>query len=691
MHDYLALDMETYSATDLVKHGLDRYVNDPHFRPLIAVIMNPYGEHTEFDFVVNDYDTERERFITYLEKDVKIVAHNAGFEQAVLNRMGIHVPSSRFIDSAVIARMRGAAGKLEAAAPQLLDVDKMESGMALIRLFSIPQTEDQTAFDPAILNDHLTEWDEFMLYCKVDAQLSHWLYARHHYDVSDRELANNAVTMDMNNTGWRVDLDLVREMQTRYLANVDAAVQHFRDTCIEPDLNLNSHVQLKEWCAKRGIKATSFDEHHVERMLKGVVKRIETLPPGDKQANLMEVQLLLETKQIMGGASLKKLQTIIDTTGTDGRLHDQYLHFGAGATGRTTGRGVQMQNLKRLNGVGDPVELLFDPATQWDNSKMASNLRQVFTASHPDGFLIVGDFSSVESRGLAWQAGEQWKLDAYREGLDLYKVLAGKIFQKHHAQVTKPERQVGKVGELACGYQAGAGAVRDFAAKMGVELSEAEAAKLVRDWRAADPETEEYWRMLDELLHDALDMEDPYLRHTPNVIIEVRPFPAPASLREQTGNPGLKSLLIGMADKNEHELVSRVIHGVHLKGRNIHYWKPSERKTGDLWVDTWMNPKTKRQQPFTIYGGKLAGLFTQSLCRELFFDCLRKVHEWVNQCPNVRLVGQFHDEIVLDWVPDPNGPSLEQVKHMLTSSMTATHLKGFPLGAEIKSDYRYTK
>lgn len=50
-----------------------------------------------------------------------------------------------------------------------------------------------------------------------------------------------------------------------------------------------------------------------------------------------------------------------------------------------------------------------------------------------------------------------------------------------------------------------------------------------------------------------------------------------------------------------------------------------------------------------MYGGKLAGLLTQSLCREVFFNSLRWVHTWCDAYPNVRLIGQFHDEIVVDW------------------------------------------
>lgn len=689
MTEYIGLDFETYSATDITKHGLDRYVNDPHFRPLIGAVQHEDGHASQLDFILRDYQEERQRLLQILERDVKVCAHNAGFEQAVLNRMEIHVPSAQFIDSAVVARAAGAAGKLEAAGPQLLGIDKMASGWDLIKLFSIP-AEGVLDFDRSLIAANRLKWDEFMEYCILDAKLSLKLVRECGGYLSDQERVNNAVTMDMNNVGWHVDMKLVHNMHTRYLLNVKHAVQHFRDFCVEPDLNLNSSQQMIEWCKARGVRATSFDEAHVERMLKAVIKKRDITPPGDKMANLNEVALLLATKQIMGGSSLKKLQTIIDTVGTDGRLHDQYLHIGAGATFRTTGRGVQMQNLKRLGGEGDDVELLFEPDVEWANDQLARNLRQVFTATDPNGFLIVGDFASVESRGLAWQAGEQWKLDAYHQGEDLYKVQAGLIFGKHKAHVTKAERTVGKVGELACGYGAGADAVREFAAKMHVELSEGESAKLVRDWRGANPKIVEYWYALDDILHQAVETGLTQSVMMKNVSVIIEPIRAPRSLRQQTGNQALNSLEIRVWHGGKQVLL-RVIHGVEIHGRNIHYWKPSERKTGNLWVDTWMNPKTKRQQPFTVYGGKLSGLLTQSLCREVFFDTLRKTDSWVGSTPGVRLVGQFHDEIVLDWAPDPNGPSLEQAKDMLNSTMSVTKLKGFPLAAEIKSDYRYTK
>jgi DNA polymerase len=692
----IGLDFETYAATDLIVNGLDNYVNCPFFRPLVAAVA--YSDAGKivtksFDFV-DDYAHELMLLKETLNNCI-IVAHNAGFEQAVLKRMGIDLPSESFIDSAVLARAAGAAGKLEAAAPQLLGGNKLESGFGLIKLFSIPgeyqARSNSMAFNPRVVEDHLDDWSEFIAYCVQDAVLSFQLGQYLNFSCGVEEHPFNTVTMDMNNTGWFVDIPLVEEMQRQYHANVEQAVEKFRIDCDAPDLNLASFQQLQKWCEDRGVKAKSFDEAAVEKLLASLYKRMASKPNMDEDTKrgYQQVIELLLTKQTVGGSSLKKLQTILDRTGSDGRLRDQYLHVGAGATRRTSGRGVQLQNLKRLNGQGDDVELLFDPAVTWPNDRLAANLRQVFRATDDNGQLIVGDFSSVESRGLAWQSGEQWKLDAYAHGHDLYKVQAGLIFNKPVDQVTKSERQIGKVGELACGYGAGPDAVRDFAAKMGVSMTQHESAKLVRDWRSANDGIVHYWHALNDGLHTATGGAYTSVSMAYGTV-EIEPVMAPASLRQQTDDVDLVSLQITMRTGSKL-LFNRVIHGAHLKGRNVGYWKPSERKTGDLWVDRFTNPKTKQVQPYTVYGGKLAGLLTQSLCREIFFTCLLDVHEWVKNWDNVQLIGQFHDEIVLDWAPQLNQPGLATVMSTLNESMTRTTLPDFPLAAEIKHDFRYTK
>lgn len=690
---FIGLDFETYGAVNLLDHGLERYVSDASFRPLIASVYfktNAVPRHRNFDWVHNDFDDTTNALREVLGSKT-IVAHNAGFERRVLQRIGIDLPADRFVDSAVFARAMGAGGRLEAAAPQLLNVDKLEDGRRLIMLFSVPQKEQASLdFDTTLPDQHPEEWALFFTYCQIDAELSFKLaqLAFKQGILTDKERANCAVTMEMNQTGWHVDVAVVEEMQRRYLENMEVALAEFHSR--HGEVNLNSLKQMKEFCNVRGIKASSFDEKHVAKMLERITQKISggTLKPLVKQ-NYQEVVALLETKQILGGSSLKKLQVILDTVGHDGRLRDQYLHIGAGQSFRTSGRSVQMQNLKRLAQPRDMLELM-DDESEWTNEELALNLRQVFTASHPQGALIVGDFSSVESRGLAWLAGEQWKLDAFTNGQDVYKVGAAKQFVVPYEQVTKDQRQFGKVGELSCGYQAGPGAVQMFAANMGVELSEVEASKLVSDWRNANSSIVALWELMDTALREVIEggriISNFPLRHS--YVWELAKINTPASLTQQHVNA--QSIAMRVYDRNGNVFLERVFHGCYMRGNSICYYKPSERKTGDLWSSHFVDPKTKQVKFYNIYGGKLAGITTQSFCREIFFDALCNVHDYVKDDEHLHLVGQFHDEIVLDWAPG-GARTLEDAKAMLEMAMTSTSVPQFPLGAEIKHDYRYTK
>lgn len=698
IRDMVGLDFETYGAVSLPDHGLERYVSDTSFTPLIASVA---GVPTTTRFWL--WDGRDNTALAEAIRDKWVVAHNAGFEERVLQWLGMHELPQGYIDSAVWARAMGAAGKLEAAGPQILNVDKLESGSRLIRLFSIPSAEQLEAgnrnFNPQLILDHKEDWSDFQHYCDVDAELGLGIVnaAMDQGWFSWKEAERDAVTRMMNKTGWRVDLDMVEEMNRRYLENQQDALEIFRRDCDAADLNINSYKQLKDWCLERGIRARSFDEKNVDKLVKKISDQAATMLADHPRAkDYWEVLQLLKTKQILGGSSLKKLKTIIDTTSPDGRLRDQYLHIGAGQTWRTTGRSVQMQNLKRLGAQPDNMLELEDPDMDWDNDQLASNLRQVFTASVPDGSLIVGDFSSIESRGLAWLAWAEWKLQAYRQGQDMYKVLAAKKFGIGYEAVTKDQRTFGKVGELSCGYQAGGGAVQSFAEGMGVMLTQAEATDIVDDWRATNPEVVELWAKLDSLMWEVYESGQTATRAVgppdQGYLIRAWTVPAPQSLQAQ--HPKAVSLMVGFEGPSGMVEWMRVFHGIYRRGRSLCYYKPTERKTGNVWVNHTKDPKTKEIRWFSIYGGKLAGILTQSLCREIFFETLVKVNDWVQGVPYVKLVGQFHDEMVLDYRPLKAAHKLatvDRVASTLEQYMSSCRLPGFPMAAEIKWDYRYTK
>jgi DNA polymerase len=698
----IGLDFETYCDIDIRKHGLDRYVSHPSFRVLLASTFRPHDGARRFDFVFNPH--ARELLSLYLQ-DKEIAAHNLPFELAVLERIGMSRVIRQGYDSAIIARARGAASKLEAAAPQLLGVDKMEAGAHLIRLFSMPQKDGTVhVLDPiGWTSELLAQWKTFGDYCDLDAELSHDIVFQYLRHLDGNEIRNAGITQRMNERGWCVDLDLVREMQRVYQENLVTLEHDFRaEHDPKAELNFRSTMQLRKWCADHKVRATSFDELHVTKLLARVRKEIERISNGGTPKrggpdifDLEAVEAMLVTKQELGGSSLSKLQTIVDMTGTDGRLRGQYLHAGAGQTMRTSGRGVQMQNLKRLGPVPDDVEELFAADRHfdslWDNGKLARNLRQVFEAEVTPGRLIVADFSAVESRALAYLAGEDWKVQSYRDGKDMYKVLAASMLGTEYDAVTKAERQQGKVGELSCGYGAGPGAVVTFAEKMGMDIDEEQATEIVFNWRETNPKIVQLWKNLDAALHEVVERRDTeswvHLDNGNLKVGIVRVANYESVLAEYPGSMNIELRVV----QGSNTMLTRIFVGAHTRGNDICYLKPSELKSGNLWRARWT--KNGQSGPYKIYGGKLTGILTQSFCRELFFDALEEVERELQLFPNVKLIGQFHDEAVVEWWPHKSaGLTFAETTQRIEKAMTGNaRFPDFPLVVDVKAGHRYIK
>ncbi len=691
MPHVVGLDFETACDVNLPVHGADRYFNDPSFRVLVASLYTPTKEGT-FDFVHDP--NSMEDFLRELQQYATIVGHNVAFEMKVLQHLGVTLSDFLFIDTAVLARAVGAGSKLEAAAPQLLGIDKMEEGSGLIKKFSIPREDGSYLVDEHSTWDGFThdDWYAFLTYCALDARLSWEIYSRYFPLVSPLEVDYFDLTYQMNQRGWFVNVENVKRMQEQYEKNLVLVESEFRTSLNEPDLNFRSTPQLRKWCAERGINAKSFDELNVSKLLTRITKRIEQLEAKgtaeDKITPLREVVHMLATKQTLGGSSLSKLQKILDTVGADGRLREQYLHVGAGQTYRTSGQGVQLQNLKRL---GAEVDDLDGDLSDWDNDRLARNLRQVFEAEHPDGLLFVGDFSAVESRGLAYLADAEWKVDAYRQGKDMYKVLASSMLGIPYEMIDKPQRQLGKVGELSCGYGAGPGAVKDFAEKMGTILSDDEATALVRDWRDANPEIVQFWNKLNDILQQVIQDKHGHASFVSNNLrFSVRQGVTPMSISEQ--RPDATTIVVEIRKEATRALlVQRTFQGAYMHGNDMCYMKPSKLKGGKLWLEEWT--KDGQRGRYKIYGGKLAGILTQSFCRELFFDAMRSLNIALKDLLNAFIVGQFHDEIVVEWLPLYQGDrSDKHVRMIMEDCMSSSNIvRDFPLASEINFSHKYIK
>lgn len=692
----MGLDFETYSNVDLKTAGMGPYFHDPETKVLIGCVVMQNGDSYVLDFV-EDYMAAHYVLQALLDKYI-VVAHNAAFEAECIEKLGCSYVK-HYIDSALAARMVGASSTLANTARQLSNEEKIAEGKNLIQLFSVPNEDNQGkpfTWEQLQNNSVLSEmWTQFIGYCVQDAKLGlHiWRYATM---VTDTELEYWQLTHKMNKRGWPVNLAETRWMLEQYEDNTSDLLKRFRaEHDPEGELNIKSPKQLIEWCAARGVRTSSFDKEAVQKLYKQVSARIERFSQQGKDAtHLIEVRDLLLLKADLGGTSLSKLPVILAQTVPDanrpdhGRLYHQYMHAGAGQTGRTSGRGVQMQNLARANGMTLDLDDRFLYDSRPTNEQLAHTVRLLFQAA-PDHELIVADLSAIESRGLAWFAGATWKLDAYSQGKDLYKVQAAAFLGTSYENVTKDERQLGKVGELSCGYGAGPGAVRSFAAKMGTELTEQQAANLVHDWRKINPEIVNFWKTLDDALHAVVERQESIsLKLYYGCTVTIRTWDTPTSLRDQ--HPGAQSVIVTVEMPNKFRW-HRVFQGCFMKGRNIVYHRASEAQSGQPWSSRRAATPTAPAGDFTIYGGKLAGILTQSLCREIFFNRMLEIEKRLPN--NAQLIGQFHDEVVVEAWADPKGWPLSDIEALVHRQLVRANpmYPGLPMAATCESARRYIK
>ena len=264
---------------------------------------------------------------------------------------------------------------------------------------------------------------------------------------------------------------------------------------------INQIARLQAWLIEQGCEATTLDRKAIERQLE------HELPPT--------VRRVLELRLGGAQAAVKKINALLSRAGDDDRIRGAFRYHGA-ATGRWTGEGFQPQNLKRPT-VDDLDAAVAAVATGDLNTcktlyprplAVVGDCTRAMICAAPGHMLIGADFSSIEIRVLAWVAGEQWKLDAYRRfdatrdpRDEPYCATACKIFRVPDGTYTKdsPERSVGKTCDLAFGYMGGLGAWRKFEPD---RFTDDEVKQFNREWRAAHPAIKRFWYDVDRAALD---------------------------------------------------------------------------------------------------------------------------------------------------------------------------------------------
>lgn len=510
----ITADFETRSELDVRDVGAWRYAEHPSTVILILSMEMPDGRILRWH-PGQDFPAEVSQAI---HDGVLFEAHNVQFERAVWIHKLQHIAAvpRRWADTLAVCAYRALPLGLDEVGGVLdIDVKKDKRGKYLLQQLSSPRKPlkaDKADFKdlglidpedwPVLWNDDPDLMQELFDYCDTDVKAESSLSVTIG-DLPPLERRLWILDQTINQRGVKVDLDVVhtaialtektgRVLQEEFVEATGGEVQ-----------SAGQGEKLKQFMADRGYPMPNMQKATVEDALAD-----PDLP--------QECYRVLEIRQKLARASTKKLQKIVDcTSASDGRLRGLLQYCGAGRTGRWSGRLVQPQNLINTShdmdaligairtGNTELIELLFDDVP----TAIAESLRGMFIADKGKE-LIVADYSAIEARVLAWLAGEESKLDVFRQGKPVYETTAELIFGYKVTKKEHPEeRQIGKICELALGYGGGVGAWRAF--DRSDNHTDEDIQHYKKLWRARHPNINQFWYALEDAAIEALKTGKP--------------------------------------------------------------------------------------------------------------------------------------------------------------------------------------
>ena len=645
----LHLDIETYSPEPIAKTGLYKYAFHPDFRILLVA----YAKDDEPTQIIDlaQGETLPEWLVNALfDEKVTKVAHNATFERVCLSvhlwqtgsrQRGFLMPADSWHCTMVQASRCGLPLSLaEAGAALGLEKQKMTEGKALIKLFCTPKPRKADGIfyesDRNLPEDFPEEWKTFKEYCIRDVdvereidRMTDWV----HIPSWERQLY--AVDQKINDRGVRVDAQLA-EQACRIGAIITARLteEAMRLTGLD---NPNSVSQLKDWLTAQ----LGFD---VDTLSKKDLPEIKAATADPR------VHRVLQIRAQLGKSSNAKYETMLGCMCEDGSVKGLLQFYGA-RTGRWAGRLVQLQNLPQnhIQDLGFARQALKDgdlEMLELGYKSVPDTLSQLIrTAFIPrQGFTFaVCDFSAIEARVLAWLAGEEWVLDVFRNGGDIYCSTASKMFHKPVEKhgVNSDLRPKGKVAVLALGYGGGVSAL-DAMGGQRLGMTEQEEKDTVAKWRSANPRIVAFWH----------DVEDAALKVIQGLQKTARlGIRKPITEEERQARMAMAgrqvrdySVRDSYLEFSMHEgwLVCRL-----PSGRCI-TWPEAQvtinRFGGQAIRYKGVNQKTGKWGWTETFGGKLVENITQAVAR----DCLAHVLLQLSHEPHIRVVFHVHDEVVCE-------------------------------------------
>lgn len=690
------IDFETRSSVDLRKTGVYRYAEDQSTD--VWCVAYAVDNNTVKLWFPHDGPGMPNVLKTAIDEGLTFHAWNANFERTMWRyilgpRYGWPEPRlEQWRCTMVQSLAMSLPGSLAAAAPAIgLDITKDMQGKDLMMRMARPRKVDK--------DGTVTWWNEaerlerLGAYCVQDVEVERAIHARlTPLTQSEQELY--FLDQRINDKGLYVDGPLchaAKSIAAQAAARFNNAMGEVTDWSVRACSNVGDIVAF---CRAQGVEVDSIRKDKLPALLAR-----KDLPTAVRDA--------LELRQDAAKASVTKIDSALAGRSADGRAKGLFFFNGA-TTGRWAGRRLQPQNLLRpakgadveqiitdvLSGSLDYVEMLHGNAL----TALGNCIRGIVSAA-PGRRLFAADLANIESRVLAWLAGEQWKLDTFVRNdadgntPDVYEVGYARSFGVDPDSVDEHQRLIGKVQELALGFGGGVGAFEamghayridigqsyDMLREMQPEFARlAEAAyeergkqsnvgkptwvsaEIVKlSWRASNPKIVEMWRELEDAALRSL-AEPGECVHSGRVCFLKQgsflwvqlpsgrplcyPFPRLSDKTmpwlDRNGKPAVKSTFTYKAEINRQ------------------------------WVDSY------------AYGGLWAENITQATARDILADAMRRL-----DAAGYPIVLHAHDEIVAEVLPGFG--SLEEFCSLMSAG--SFWAEGCPIAVEGWAGERYRK
>lgn len=450
----LWLDLETYSELDLKAVG--GYVYAANCEILLFAYAFDDGPVKVWDGTLGPaVPDELARALLNAEE---VWAHNAMFDRPVIeNQMGLFAPA---LDSWRCSMAQALSHALPGSLSELCqvlkvpeDLGKLKEGKKLVGLFTKPQPKGRKV-QRATRETHPEEWARFIAYAANDIEAMRECCRRMPtWNWGAESISEWHLDQRCNDLGFLVDRELTQ-------AGVRAAID-------EKEHLATRFVELTGGVVDAPTKRAAFQALLNERYGLGLDNtRSNTFEILLKERKDLpaECRELMQISMAANKTSTAKYAALDAAVGAGSRFRGGFQFAGAGRTRRDAGRIFQPQNLpSRALPSPEEIESYIQCLKAGTHSLFftdlmkfgAAALRGVIVAP-PGKKLCVADLSNIEGRVLAWLAGEEWKLKAFREydagtGPDLYNITAASILGGDPWKVAKKDRNVfGKVPDLAC-------------------------------------------------------------------------------------------------------------------------------------------------------------------------------------------------------------------------------------------------